>query len=82
LFDRAAPEIVTIDVEEIECEVGEAIGPVPTGGGLEQVYMRNAALVGDRYLSVEDDGSAPRGELSEWAAELGASGHGHCGSAA
>jgi len=69
LLDGATAEIVAIEMQQVEGEIGEAIGP-PIGDGVLQItYMRDAAIVGDGDLAVENHLTAERQQFAEGLAE-------------
>ena len=70
-FDRAAPQIVAVEIEQVESEVGQAIGPALAKCVLQPVDMRDATLVRDGDLTIKHDGPTARGKAPEWRAEEG-----------
>ena len=54
VFDRAAPEIVAIEVQEIEGEIGEPVWPAFADGIAQRVEMRDAAIVRGCDLAIQN----------------------------
>ena len=50
-----APEIVAIEVQKIEGEIGEPVRSHLPDGIAQRIEMRDAAIIGDRDLAVQDD---------------------------
>ena len=53
VFDRAAPEVVAIEVQQIEREVGKPVGSALAYGIAQRVQMRHAATVRNGNLTIK-----------------------------
>jgi hypothetical protein len=69
LFDRAAAQVVTVVVQQIEGEVGEPLGAAAGERVSQCIKMGHAPLVRYRDLAIEHQGLPARGELPEGSAE-------------
>ena len=70
ILNRAAPEIMAVEVQQVEREVGELLG-TPSGYGLAQrIYVGDAAVVRHRDLAVKNHGrQSGLDQVQEWFAE-------------
>ena len=53
VFNGAAPEIVAIEVQEVESEIGEPVRSHLADGIAQRVEMRDAAIVGNGDLTIQ-----------------------------
>jgi hypothetical protein len=59
-LDWAGPQIVAVEVHQIESEVGEPLGPALSDGVLQVIDMGYAPIVWDRDFSIENQLTAGR----------------------
>jgi hypothetical protein len=70
VFNRAAPEVVPVEVQQVEREIGKPVGSPLAYGIAQPVEMRNAAVIGDRDFAVQNHCRQPRIEhRPEWLPE-------------
>jgi hypothetical protein len=60
VLDRAAPEVVAVEMQEIESELGEPLRPPLTYGIAQGVEMRHAATVRDGNLAIQHHWRQPQ----------------------
>ena len=66
LLDRVAAQVVAVNAEQVEREIGEPVR-LPAGNRIvDQIQMRDAALVGHGDLAVEHQLAARGCQLVEW----------------
>src|SRR5205814_9452281 len=60
VFDRAAPEAVAVEMQQVEREIGEPLR-LAIGNSLAQpIQMSNAALIGNGDLAIQNHFRQPR----------------------
>ena len=59
VFDRAAPEILAVEMQQIEREIGEPLRPTVASGIAQRVEMRYAAIIRNRDLTIQNHRRQP-----------------------
>jgi len=68
-LDRAASQVVAVDVQEVEGVIGQPVGLAPRDRVVEEVEMRDAAIVGHGDFAVDHQLMSGGGERGERCAE-------------
>jgi hypothetical protein len=61
VLDRAGAQVVAVEVEKVEGEIGEPLGSTLAHRLVSKSIMGDAVLVGHRDLAVEDERRQPGG---------------------
>jgi hypothetical protein len=54
VFNRTAQEVVAVEVQEVECEIGKLLEPPVAEDIAQRVEMRDAALIGNGDLAIQN----------------------------
>ena len=65
MLDPAAPQVVAVDVQQVEGVIGEPLGLALRYGIVEEIEMRHATIIGNGDLAVDDQLVAGAGERLE-----------------
>ena len=68
-LDRAAPQVVAVDVQQVEGVIDQPVRLAPRDRVVEEVEMRDAAIVGHGDLAIDDQLVPGGGERGEGRAE-------------
>ena len=59
VFNWAAPEILAVEMQQIEREIGEPLRSTVAYGIAQRIEMRDAALIGNRDLAIQNHRRQP-----------------------
>jgi hypothetical protein len=68
LFDRAPPQVVAVQMQQIKGKVRQLVG-AGGDGVVQRIDMRDSAIVGHGDLAIQHHGPAAGGKLAEGRAE-------------